>query len=91
MRKTDFENFFCDVLTHEQMAGLETMSYGYFEDAHGYKPETVGERNISHDFMVDFLADCTAAELYKMLKCIRVTPWQALQIYKLYEEDKNND
>ena len=72
MTYSKFHDRLMGLLTERQITALQKMALQNYEDAHGCKARSKGEKMLAYDFMVDFIRDMEVVECVRYLRPLRI-------------------
>ena len=69
------------MLTEKQIAVIQAIAFQNYKDAHGYMPESKGEKQLAYDFIIDFLRNMEITECVGYLKPLGIPLITAIALW----------
>lgn len=68
MTYKEFHDKLIEFLTERQIDAVQKKALQNYEDAHGHKAMSKGEKMLAYDFMIDFIRDMDITECVRYLR-----------------------
>ena len=82
MTYKEFHDLLKGMLTESQIGIVQNVALQNYEDAHGHKAMSKGEKMLAYEFMVDFLRDMDVTECVGYLKPLGIPLITAIRLWE---------
>ena len=85
MTYTEFYNMFKDYLTGNQIANVQEMAFGFYADAHGYRPMRKAQKQFAYEFAREYFYSMEVDDCIDVLWKIGVPRYKAVEFWQCLE------